>query len=70
MTVGDGVLVTVWVTLCGLWRVGDHMGEGVYTLVLELNSEVGKWIAHVSVLYSTVSTDVICRHGDDTQASK
>jgi len=42
MTVGDGVLVTVWVTLCGLWRVGDHMGEGVYTLVLELNSEVGK----------------------------
>jgi len=27
---------------------------------------VGNLIAHVSVLYNTVSTDVACQHGDDT----
>jgi len=44
------------------------MGDSAlaYTLELELDSEVGKWIAHVSVLYNTVSTDVTSRHGDDT----
>jgi len=67
--VGDGMWVTAWadsawVTLW-LWRcVGD--GALAYTVELELDSEVGKWIAHVSVLYNTVSTDVTSRHGDDT----
>jgi len=39
------------------------MGDGAlaYTLELEFNGEVGKSIAHVSVLYNTVSTDVTCR---------
>jgi len=41
-------------------------GELAYTLELELDSEVGKSVAHVSVLYNTVSTHVTCEHGDDT----
>jgi len=57
--VACGVWVTTWVTVCG-------DGALAYILELEFNSEVGKPIAHVSVLYNTVSTDVICRHGDDT----
>jgi len=58
--VGDAMSVKE----CGWRYVGD--GALAYTLELELDSEVGKWIAHVSVLYDTVSTHATCRHGDDT----
>jgi len=58
--VGDAMSVKE----CGWRYVGD--GALAYTLELELDSEVGKWIAHVSVLYNTVSTHATCRHGDDT----
>jgi len=47
--VGDAMSLKV----CG-WR---YVGDGVlaYALELELDSETGKWIAHVSMLYNTVS---------------
>ena len=30
---GDGVWVTVWVTLCGLWWVGDDVRHGMWVAV-------------------------------------
>ena len=41
----------VMVTMCGLRYVGH--GVLAYILELKLNSEVGKSIAHVFVLYTT-----------------